>query len=315
MGLFARGSKCDNATRLTAGIVVMWLDKQATEEHLKTWVKHSPTPKLVTTIDGKILWANAAFCEWSQYTLNELKGMTWMQITVPDENLEADIKEAQNLDAYNPRYTVKKQYIPKGSKPEWGHLTIIRYPLVGQVECCLCTWEPLKNGTATAFTTAMEHYEHIAERLEQMTAEIRTVSTQTDEDKFVLGAIRMIQRHPKIAAGFIIIALSIFGLNNVVELLQRTGLIQIPVKVEKTEGHAHVAYEIGSVADSAEYRVVTPAGTQVQWSGIGGRRVGPVSVAAGRGGRSSGRSGSGIDHLGRQDDGIDAMPNGKHVTF
>ncbi len=294
--------------------MVMWID-EAKEEQLRTWVKHCPAMKLVSTLDGRILWANAAFCEWSQYTLNELRQLTWMQISVPDKNLEADIDETRNLDAYNPSYSVKKQYVPKGAKPEWGQLTVMRYPLSGPIECCLCTWEPLKNGTAAAFTQAMDHYGEIAKRLEEMTTEIRTVTTQTDEDKFVLGTIRMIQRHPKIAAGFIIMALSIFGLNNVVELLQRTGLIQIPVKVEKTERHAHVAYEIGSVADSAEYRVVTPAGTQVQWSGICGRRLGPVSVAAGRSGRGSGGGGSVVDHAGRQDDGIDAMPHGKHVTF
>lgn len=210
----------------------MWIEKVATDEHLRTWVKHCPAMKLVSTMDGQILWANAAFCEWSQYTLNELLKLTWMQISVPDKNLESDIDEARNLDAYNPVYQVKKQYVPKGNKPEWGNLTVMRYPLTGPIECCLCTWEPLKNGTAAAFNQAMDHYTNISQRLEAMTTEIRTVTTQTDEDRFILGSIRMVQRHPKVAMAFFVIALSVFGANNVLALLQRTGVVSLPVKIE-----------------------------------------------------------------------------------
>ena len=213
----------------------MWIDETANEHHLRTWIKHCPAMKLVSTLDGQILWANASFCDWSQYTLTELRRLTWMAISVPDKSLEADIDEARNLDAYNPTYQVKKQYIPKGAKPEWGQLTVMRYPLSGEIECCLCTWEPLKNGTATAFAMAMQHTQRLDARIEAMTMELRAVTTQTDEDKFVLGAIRMVQRHPKIAAAFVAFALSIFGLNNVVELLQRTGIVNLPVKVTMQE--------------------------------------------------------------------------------
>lgn len=209
----------------------MWIDN-AEDVVLRTWVKNCPAMKLVSTLDGEILWANAAFCEWSLYTLNELRKLTWMQISVPDKNLEADIDETKNLDAYNPSYSVRKQYIPKGSKPEWGQLTVMRYPLTGPIECCLCTWEPLKNGTATAFTLAMEHYTTITQKLEAMTTEIKAVTGRTDEEELVISGLRMIQRNPRKALAFVAIALSIFGLNNVVELLQRTGLVQIPVKIE-----------------------------------------------------------------------------------
>jgi hypothetical protein len=211
-----------------------------------------------------------------------------MAISVPDKSLEADVDEARNLDAYNPTYQVKKQYIPKGAKPEWGQLTVMRYPLSGEIECCLCTWEPLKNGTATAFAMAMEHTQRLDARIEAMTMELRAVTTQTDEDKFVLGAIRMVQRHPKIAASFLFIALSIFGLNNVVELLQRTGLIQLPVKVERTEAHAAMVHEISDpvsvVAVASEYSATTEKGVAVSITKYSGGRLGPLSTVYGRSG-------------------------------
>lgn len=304
----------------------MWIDDIAKEDHLRTWVKHCPAMKLVSTLDGQILWANAAFCEWSQYTLNELRKLTWMQISVPDKNLEADIDETKNLDAYNPIYQVKKQYVPKGSKPEWGNLTVMRYPLNGPIECCLCTWEPLKNGTAAAFTQAMDHYTSISQKLEAMTTEIRTVTTQTDEDKFILGAIRMIQRHPKVAASFLIIALSIFGLNNIVELLQRTGLIQIPVKIERTESHAAMAHEIANpvrvVAVASEYST-TIGGQTVSITKYSDGRTGPVSVRARCEDTVGNRTSSGVDQSAAKGraghgafNGINDVRNEQHaVTF
>ena len=262
----------------------MWIDDIASEHHLRTWIKHCPAMKLVSTLDGQILWANSAFCDWSQYTLTELRKMTWMAISVPDKNLESDIDESRNLDAYNPTYQVKKQYIPKGSKPEWGQLTVMRYPLSGEIECCLCTWEPLKNGTATAFAMAMEHTAKLDARIEAMTAELRAVTTQSDEDKFVLGAIRMVQRHPKIAASFLFIALSIFGLNNVVELLQRTGLIQLPVKVERTEAHASLVHEIADPVRvlhvASEYTATTESGLNMSISRLDDGRIGSLSHRA-----------------------------------
>jgi len=206
----------------------MWLENIKNDDMLKAWLRHSPAMKLVSTVDGKIFWANTAFCEWSHYTLSELRELTWMQISVPDKHLEADIAETKRLDAYNPSYMVKKQYIPKGSKPEWGNLTVMRYPLLGEIECCLCTWEPLKNGTAVAFAMAMDHAQKLDAKVEALTMEIKTVATQTDEDKFVISTIRMIQRHPKISAFILVLVLSILGINSVAELMQRIGIIQTP---------------------------------------------------------------------------------------
>jgi len=231
-----------------------------------------------------------------------------MAISVPDKSLEADVDEARNLDAYNPTYQVKKQYIPKGAKPEWGQLTVMRYPLSGEIECCLCTWEPLKNGTATAFAMAMEHTQRLDARIEAMTMELRAVTTQTDEDKFVLGAIRMVQRHPKIAASFLFIALSIFGLNNVVELLQRTGLIQLPVKVERTEAHAAMVHEISDpvsvVAVASEYETTTAEGVKVSVVKYSDGRVRPVLNTLGRSGFYGGSNAFASDGIGRTGDSL-----------
>lgn len=206
-----------------------WID-EAPLEWLQTWAKHSPTMLLVSTADGKILWANTAFCEWSKYTLSELQRLTWMQLSVQDETLEADLQEAQKLDAYHPTYTITKQYIPKNEKPVWGQLAVLRYPLTGDIECCLCTWDPLKNGTATAFATAMEGIAGFEKRVEKLATEIAKLTSQSEEDKFFLSAVGMVRKHPKFIVAAMLLVFSIFGLNNVMELMQRVGVIDAPIK-------------------------------------------------------------------------------------
>lgn len=206
-----------------------WIDESPLER-LQIWAKHSPTMLLVSTLDGKIIWANAAFCEWSKYTLSELQRLTWMQLSVQDENLTAAIQEAQKLDAYHPTYTITKQYIPKNEKPVWGQLAVLRYPLTGDIECCLCTWDPLKNGTATAFATAMEAITGFEKRVDKLAAEIAKLTNQTEEDRFFLSAVGMVRKHPRFIVATMLVIFSIFGLNNVMELMQRVGVIDPPTK-------------------------------------------------------------------------------------
>ena len=158
--------------------------------------------------------------------------MSWLQLSVPDASLEADLAEMRKLDGYSPTYVVTKQYIPKNEKPQWGQLTVIRYPLIGEIECCFCTWEPLKNGTATAFSAAMEQAMKVEQRLIEMTTELKRVTEQSDEDKFVLTGMRMVQKHPRVIMVALIMLLSVFGVNNIVELLQRVGLVEVPTVIK-----------------------------------------------------------------------------------
>jgi len=210
----------------------MWIDDQADLETVKTWVKHCPAMKLVATIDGKILWANAAFLEWSQYTLAELTKISWIQLSVADENLEYDMASAKMLDVYTPMYRVKKQYIPKGSAPEWGILNVMRYPMNGEIKWCLCTWEPMKDSSSAAFKQAMDSNEKIQQRITEMTEVLKVITAQTDEDRYVISTIRLVQKYPKAAAMVLIFAAGILGLNNLLEFFQRTGLSEIPIRVE-----------------------------------------------------------------------------------
>ena len=264
----------------------MWVNEAPTEQ-LAVMIEHCAALKLVSGPNGEILYANAAFREWSEYSLFELKAIGWKKLSVENDSLGADIEAVKQVgDGYIQSYTVRKQYRTKSGTAHWGNLSVIRYPAAGDIQCFFCVWEPFKNGTSTAFAMAMEHTAKLDARIEAMTAELRAVTTQSDEDKFILGAIRMVQRHPKIAASFLFIALSIFGLNNVVELLQRTGLIQLPVKIERTEAHASMVHEIADPVRvshvASEYSATTANGSNVNVSRFDDGRVRSMSIVSGR---------------------------------
>ena len=266
----------------------MWVNEAPTEQ-LAVMIEHCAALKLVSGPNGEILYANAAFREWSEYSLFELKAIGWKKLSVENDSLGADIEAVKQVgDGYIQSYTVRKQYRTKSGTAHWGNLSVIRYPAAGDIQCFFCVWEPFKNGTSTAFAMAMEHTAKLDARIEAMTAELRAVTTQSDEDKFVLGAIRMVQRHPKIAASFLFIALSIFGLNNVVELLQRTGLIQLPVKIERTEAHASMVHEIADPVRvshvASEYSATTESGLNMSVSRFDDGRIRSVSAFHRRGG-------------------------------
>jgi PAS domain S-box-containing protein len=223
----------------------MWIS-EADQEVLAIWVEHCPALKLVSGPGGEIFWANRAFREFSEYTLKELQGLGWKRLSVDSESLDADLQALQEIQSgYIQDYTVNKQYRTKSGSAKWGILTVLRYPAAGPIQCFLCTFEPLKNGTATAFELAVDRINAMTTAIEGVKAEVKTLTTMDADATWVDATIKLVKRHPKFAGAFFAVALSIFGLNNVVELLQRVGLIQLPVKIQPVNVGEH---ETGATA-------------------------------------------------------------------
>jgi PAS domain S-box-containing protein len=211
----------------------MWIS-EVDDKILRTWVKHCPALKLVSTADFRILYANDSFCEWIGYTLKELQSIGWKRISVDDESLQADIKAVNDIvDGYQSTYRVQKQYIPKNGKPEWGLLSVMRYPATGDLVCFLCTFEPLKNGTQTAFNMAMERIGDMTTQIGGLRNEVGKLTSQDEETTWINATVRMCRKHPRVAASLLAMALGIFGANNILELSQRLGIVDIPVPLKK----------------------------------------------------------------------------------
>jgi len=191
-------------------------------------IRYTSAQVLISKPSGEILWANPAFCEWSKYSVNELTKLKWQQISVPDDDLAADIAAAGQLSEYNLSYTVQKRYIPKNDKPQLGNLHVTRYPATGPIEFCFCRWEPLVNGTAQAFELALESQKRLAQQMEEMTTQIKALTSQTEEQRFTLSLVTMITRYPKTALGILVVAMSIGGFDAVLNTLQRLGFVTPP---------------------------------------------------------------------------------------
>lgn len=207
----------------------MWLE-QAKIEALQLLVKKSSSQYLASTIDGnKILWANDSFCEWSQYTLPELLRKTWLELSVNDGDLAADLEMARALVNGDVKsYTVQKRYMPKNSRPEIGNLHVVRYPETGPFEFCWCLWEPLRNGTAQAFELALESQGKMVAIMTELTQEVKTVTNKTEVESFLLSGLRLSIKYPKVAMFLIVVILGLGQADSVVSTLQRLGFLPPP---------------------------------------------------------------------------------------
>jgi hypothetical protein len=186
--------------------------------------------------DGRILWANKSFLEWSKYTQHELVSRTWMDISVNDGSLEADLKEIESLNEYNTTYSVQKSYLPKNSAPQLGTLYVTKYPATGPIEFCWCRWEPYYNGTAKAFESSLKAQQESTAALTQLSNQIKLMTDKTVEEKAFSSVISLAQKYPKLAWVILGIVVTTAIGNNATSMLQKLGFLgPEPVQVVNTK--------------------------------------------------------------------------------
>lgn len=112
------------------------------EERFRTAFDHAPIGMDLVDLQGRFLQVNAAFCELTGYTEQELLTGTFQDITHPDD-LEADLALLGQLKAGEiPAYQMEKRYLRKDGRVIWGlvHASLVRdrhgAPLhtIGQIE-------------------------------------------------------------------------------------------------------------------------------------------------------------------------------------
>lgn len=157
----------------------MWLRNQNIDLFV-TWVENTEVPMIVSGPKGEIYWANKSFEEFSGYTSWELSNrLSWEKLSFNDDNLEADkqlITECISGDRIN--YSIKKQFSPKGEKPVWVDIHVCRFPMSGEFKFFLITVQPLKNGTAAAFSLAIDTINNFSKKLEDYNKEVSGMSEE-----------------------------------------------------------------------------------------------------------------------------------------
>ncbi|MFL2947664.1 MAG: PAS domain S-box protein [Nitrospinales bacterium] len=97
------------------------------EKLFKTIFEESPLGiALIESISGKIIQVNAYFSEISGRSKSELKKLTWMDLTHPDD-LDKDWQNYKNLNSGKiNRYNIQKRYIKPDGKEGWINKTVTK---------------------------------------------------------------------------------------------------------------------------------------------------------------------------------------------
>lgn len=205
-----------------------WLAIQE-RQVLETTLRHLECCILMSTADGKILWANDSFVDWSGYTLGELQALSWMDLSVRDGSLMADIFESKQLDGYQQRYSVRKQYIPKQSKPVWGTLNVLRYPALGDIQYCICTWHPLGDDSKEAYILATEAIHKMSSELQKLSDALSAHVSQSLFESTIVSILKLGIKYPKASWVVFVTLVAMVGGNAGFDLLMKVMKILAPV--------------------------------------------------------------------------------------
>jgi PAS domain S-box-containing protein len=94
------------------------------EERFRATFEHAAVGAAQVGIDGRWLRVNRRLCEIVGYTHDEMLGMTFADITHP-EDLEADMEQVRAmLRGEREPYTMEKRYVRKDGSTVWVNLTV-----------------------------------------------------------------------------------------------------------------------------------------------------------------------------------------------
>lgn len=99
-------------------------DLRESEEHYRRTFEHAAIGVSHVAADGTWLRVNDRICEITGYSRDEMLGMTFQQITHPDD-LEADLTQVERMLAGEiDKYSMEKRYIRKDGRVVWIELTV-----------------------------------------------------------------------------------------------------------------------------------------------------------------------------------------------
>ncbi|WP_293485909.1 sensor histidine kinase [Phenylobacterium sp.] len=111
-------------TEVVTEAVETQLRIEAAEQRYRAVFDHAAIGVARVSPDGRMLEVNERFCEICGYPREELEGMTFQQITHPDD-LAADLLLVrQVLAAQRQAFSLEKRYVTKGGAAVWVSLTV-----------------------------------------------------------------------------------------------------------------------------------------------------------------------------------------------
>jgi PAS domain S-box-containing protein len=122
---------------LTGGLVLVWVNTplikrvegaqealRASEERFRGYFEHSQVGMAVTAPDGEWLEANGRLRKMLGYDLDELREMTWTELTHPDDLKEDEEQYEQMLAGKIDNYTMDKRFVRKNGEVVHTNLAV-----------------------------------------------------------------------------------------------------------------------------------------------------------------------------------------------
>jgi PAS domain S-box-containing protein len=98
-------------------------DIEALEDVFRVAFEHSAAGITVAAFTGEYVHANAAFCDFVGYTLEELRGMSIYDLMHPDDRSRASSLSDRLLSGNVPQMRWERRYVHKSGKTMWALLT------------------------------------------------------------------------------------------------------------------------------------------------------------------------------------------------
>ena len=96
---------------------------QESQARFRNTLENAPIGMVVVSIDGRILEANSAICDFLGYENQELVTLSLSDITDPDDLQRSIEKMRSALDGAIDTYRIEKRYVRKGGQIVWAQVT------------------------------------------------------------------------------------------------------------------------------------------------------------------------------------------------
>lgn len=302
-----------------SGFGIRWKHNRTTQLDMETVsTEHAMTalrrgvPFIRSGGDGEIYDANEAFEELTGYSAYELKKKGWKVISVQNEDLDADTAiTAELVTGKRQSMTVIKSYVSKLGVPIPGQLLAVRFPQgVAPMECALCFFIPLANGSKAALSLVVDYIEKhtnashsLAEKIATMSNDLQLKKAQTVGERLWDTFGEWALQNPKTALVVLLVLLALNPFPIVVTYVTRMGWLPAqPVQIELQDKHGaarpatnedlknlgvidgqEVSNPVRVVAVASEFSATTESGFSVSITKYGGGRLGPLSTIHRRG--------------------------------
>jgi PAS domain S-box-containing protein len=97
--------------------------QRALESRYQTMFDESPAGKVIVTIDQMPVRANKAFCRMLGYTEDELRGLSMIDITHPDDRASAKAAYDDLVAGGSESLRIERRYLSKSGAVRWGDVT------------------------------------------------------------------------------------------------------------------------------------------------------------------------------------------------